>query len=170
MTDSCRIRRFDPALDSIPDLTALLHRAYAPLAEAGMRYLASHQDDEITRSRISKGECWVALDDANIMVGTVVLVPPGVGDPENEYYCRPGVAWFQQFAVEPGLQGQGVGSLMMDHIEGRAGEMQATEIALDTSDQATNLIAMYQKRNYEIVSEADWSITNYRSVIMRKLL
>jgi hypothetical protein len=28
--------------------SALLHRAYAPLAERGMRFLASHQDDAKT--------------------------------------------------------------------------------------------------------------------------
>lgn len=37
--------------DSIPGITEMLHRAYAPLAEAGMRYLASHQDDTMTQER-----------------------------------------------------------------------------------------------------------------------
>jgi hypothetical protein len=32
-------------------LTELLHRAYAPLASRGMRYLARHQDADVTRRR-----------------------------------------------------------------------------------------------------------------------
>jgi hypothetical protein len=38
------IREIDDG-DSFEELTELLHRAYAPLAAAGFRYLATHQDD-----------------------------------------------------------------------------------------------------------------------------
>lgn len=169
MDDAIEIRPFDPDRDSVTEITSLLNRAYKRLADQGMRYLASHQDDTITWSRISKGECYLGVrsEDARI-VATVVFVPPGVGDAECNYYQRPGVAWFQQFAVEPDLQKRGIGSRIMDLIEGRAQELGADEIALDTATTATRLIAMYQKRGYEIVDGADWEVTNYQSVIMRK--
>ena len=60
---------------------------------------------------------------------------------------------------------------MMDFVEERARAIGAHEIALDTSERAKKLIALYTARGYEIVDEADWSVTNYRSVIMsRKLI
>jgi len=41
--------------DSIPELTRLLHRSYGPLAAMGMRFLASHQSDAVTRKRVGGG-------------------------------------------------------------------------------------------------------------------
>lgn len=167
--DSIGIRRFDPAHDEVSAITALLHRAYRPLAEQGMRYLATHQDDSITLDRLMKGEGYLATDSTTLtIVGTVSLIPPGTGDHECPYYNRPGVAWFQQFGVEPKFQGIGIGSRLMDFIENRSWELGAAEIALDTSEHAHQLISMYTKRGYCVVDEADWSITNYRSVIMSR--
>jgi len=45
--------RYVGAADSIDDLTAMLHEAYAPLALAGMRFVASHQDSEATKRRMA---------------------------------------------------------------------------------------------------------------------
>src|SRR4051794_36646698 len=96
--DGASLRRFGHA-DSVAELTALLHRAYAPLAARGMRYLASHQDDAVPRRRISRGECWVAEAGGRI-VGTITL-----RDTEHTkgcpWYDRPDVASFGQFAVDP---------------------------------------------------------------------
>ena len=178
--DGLPIRRIE-ANDSIADLTALLHRAYAPLAAAGMRFLASHQDEAMTRERVANGECYVAVlaggkkgggdgeSAAGRIVGTVVFIPPWVPD-KCAYYSRPEVAWFQQFAVEPEFQRRGVGARLMDVVEARAAQTGAAEIALDTSERATRLIAYYRRRGYEIVDYAQWDVTNYRSVIMRKCL
>ena len=38
--------------DSLLDLTHLLHRAYARLAAMGLRYMATHQSEQVTRERI----------------------------------------------------------------------------------------------------------------------
>jgi hypothetical protein len=40
--------------DDVVAITHLLHEAYAPLAAAGMRYVASHQSPEITRNEWAK--------------------------------------------------------------------------------------------------------------------
>jgi GNAT superfamily N-acetyltransferase len=157
------IRRLEPS-DSIAELTGLLHRAYAPLAEAGMRFLATHQDENVTRRRIAKGECFVALRDGRL-VGTIVLNPGGTTT-GCDYYDRPGVSTVNQFAVEPELQRLGLGSTLMDLVEARAREIGATEIALDTAEPATHLIQYYSRRGYEIVGLTQWEVTNYRSVIM----
>lgn len=162
--------------DSIKDLTELLHRAYKPLAEAGMLYLASHQDETVTINRISKGECYVAVIQEDKVdgikeriVGTVVFVPQWVADDSN-YYKQAQVAWFQQFAVELEFQQQGIGSLLLDTVEMRARELGAAEIALDTSENASALITYYKKRGYKIAAKENWDITNYHSVIMSKTI
>jgi GNAT superfamily N-acetyltransferase len=84
------------------------------------------------------------------------------------YYDRPGVASFHQFAVEPEWQGRGIGSRLLAHVEARAAETGAAEIALDTAEEATHLIALYNRRGYCIVDHADWDETNYVSVIMSR--
>lgn len=159
--------------DSYERLTALLHRAYAPLAARGMRYLASHQDEATTRERAEEGECFVAVerDGAGVerIVGTVTLVGPHVPH-ETPWYDRRDTARFGQFGVEPASQGRGVGRRLMDAIEARASELGAAYLALDTSERATELIRTYRRRGYEIVARHAWDVTNYRSVIMRKAL
>jgi GNAT superfamily N-acetyltransferase len=59
---------------------------------------------------------------------------------------------------------------MMSMIEERAKELGAHEIALDTSEHADDLIKMYEKRGYKHVSHVQWGETNYRSVVLSKVL
>ena len=56
--------------DSIEELTSLLHRAYRRLLDMGLRYWATHQTVDDTRTRIAGGECLVAVLNGRI-VGTV---------------------------------------------------------------------------------------------------
>ena len=175
MTDASRdgealnvtIRRLAPA-DSLADLTALLNRAYRGLLEMGLRYVATWQDERITKRRIEGAECWVAEMDGRL-VGTVTLKPPG-RDGSHPYYEQAGVAKLGQFGVEPSLQGTGLGSRMMDHIEERARELGATELAGDTAEPATHLHAFYERRGYRVVGRISWDMVNYESVIRSKRL
>ena len=45
---------------------------------------------------------------------------------------------------------------MLAHVEARAVETGAAEIALDTAEEAFHLIALYNRRGYCIVDHADW--------------
>src|SRR5665213_221674 len=92
------IRRIGLA-DNISDLTQLLHRAYGALARRGMHFVASHQDDETTRQRISGSECYVAIHDGKL-VGTITWSDAHQTD-GSPWLDRPDVASFGQFAVEP---------------------------------------------------------------------
>jgi GNAT superfamily N-acetyltransferase len=150
------------------ELTELLHRAYAPLAEAGMRFLATHQTVEQTAERCAHGECYVVETDGRL-VGSVNFREPSLTD-GCPWYDRPDVASFGQFAVEPSLQGSGIGSMLLDLAERRARETNAHHLALDTAEPATHLIAYYQKRGYEFVEYTQWDVSNYRSVILSKRL
>src|SRR5690606_16975486 len=124
----------------------LLHRAYARLAEQGMRYLASHQSARETRKRIARGECYVALD-AGRLAGTITLLRPRKirGTP---HYARRDVATFHQFAVDPAYQGRGVGGQLLALAEARAAALGARELAFDTAEHAVALIAFYERRGY----------------------
>jgi GNAT superfamily N-acetyltransferase len=167
-TDEVRIRPLGSG-DSIEALTDLLHRAYAALAAMGFRYVATYQDAGITRARIAKGECHVALLGGSV-VGTVLLIPPGGGSPKCAWYTRPDVAVVSQFAVEPSFQGQGIGRRLLDHAEARALALGAAHVALDTAEGARHLIELYLARGYRHVGTVQWDVTNYRSVVMSKSL
>lgn len=160
------IEAFDPRLHSVAELTALLHEAYASLAALGLRYVATWQGDEITLSRALSGECYLLRCEEGL-VGTVVFRPADrtSGCP---WYDRPEVASFGQFAVRPALQGRGLGSRLLDLCEQRARETGARELACDTAEPAGHLIRFYTRRGYRQVGTADWSSTNYRSVILSK--
>ena len=154
--------------DSIEELTELLHRGYKILADMGLRYLATHQDSETTRRRIDRAECFVAEYRGRI-IATATFNMPGAtsGSP---FLDRDDVGEFQQFAVEPELQQMGIGGLMMDFIENYARKKGVKELSLNTAEQATHLIAWYEKRGYRFIEYTSWDVTNYRSVIMSKTL
>lgn len=152
--------------DSLEDLTYLLHRSYRPLAEMGLRFLATHQSVEQTRSRVESGECFVAELEGNV-IGTITLYTRHHGD-SPEWYRREDVAHFGQFAVDPDHQGKRFGDLLLSHVERRAKELGIRELSLDTSEQAVHLIDYYKRRGWIVVGEADWDVTNYRSLILSK--
>jgi GNAT superfamily N-acetyltransferase len=157
--------------DSIAHLTDLLHRAYKPLADMGLHFVATHQNEKTTRYRIRHG-CFVAQIDGQFdghIVGTIAYQPPGTNY-GCIWYDRNDVGYFGQFAVEPELQRTGIGARLIKHVEDFARDNGACEIAFDTSEQATHLIDYYAKRGYRFVQHVRWDEVNYRSVVMSKRL
>jgi GNAT superfamily N-acetyltransferase len=154
--------------DDIDALTELLHAAYAPLAASGMRFVASHQDAEVTRQRVGKGETIVAVV-GSTLIGTITLAGTEAtgGSP---FYDRPDVASVGQFAVEPSRQGSRIGRMLLQLAELRATEQGAGYLALDTSEHAARLIAFYGRCGFHFVEHHRWSVVNYRSVVMAKAL
>jgi GNAT superfamily N-acetyltransferase len=155
--------------DDLEGLTELLHRAYGQLAELGLRFLATHQNVDTTKSRIAGAECFVAELDG-LIVGTVVF-RDCARTGSCAWYDRPDVASFGQFGVEPSMQGRGIGTSLLSFVEDRAREVGAKELALDTAEPAAHLIALYSKLGYRIVEHVNWGeVVNYSSVIMSKRL
>ena len=154
--------------DALPPITALLHAAYARLAEMGLRYTATHQSDEVTLKRLLRGFPFVAEIDGEI-VATVTLY---ACDPESScgWYRRPEVYSFGQFGVRPDEQGRGLGSRLMRLMEDEARKRGAEELALDTAEGAHHLRDWYGRCGYREVERVDWSSTNYISVILSKTL
>lgn len=152
--------------DSLEELTRLLHAAYKRLGDMGLRFVATYQTVEQTRSRIESGECFVALVNDTI-VGTITLYTEPY-DSSSTWYQRQEVARFGQFGVEPEWQGQGIGNRMIQVIMDRARQLGMKELALDTSEKATHLIEYYQRNGWREVEQIQWDVTNYRSVVMSK--
>lgn len=162
---SFTIRPLAPS-DSLSDITDLLHRAYAPLRQQGLHYIASNQDEATTRRRIARGECFVAESDCRL-VGTVTFRPASETT-GCEWYDRAEVASFEQLAVEPHLQGRGIGGALVEVVEQRTAATGAVEVSLDTSEEAETLIAWYLGRGFRFVQWVRWEVVNYRSVVLSK--
>jgi GNAT superfamily N-acetyltransferase len=122
----------------------------------------------VLADRLSAGETILALDDARI-VGTVTFTRPEAtgGSP---FYDGPDVAGVGQFAVAPSHQRRGIGAILGGRVEQRAREIGARYLALDTSERAAGLIALYQSYGFQQVEHVQWQSVNYRSVVMAKPL
>jgi len=152
--------------DPLPQITAMLHRAYKPLAQQGMRYLASHQDQATTHDRLTNNAALALVAECNNhIIATITLYHH---NPESTapWYTRPDTMCFGQFAVDPAHQAIGLGARLLDTIEAHARSLGAAHLACDTSEHATDLIAMYHRRGYQTVAHTNWDLTNYQSLIL----
>ncbi|MGW6388941.1 GNAT family N-acetyltransferase [Streptomyces sp. NPDC055103] len=159
-------RRFHEG-DSVEELTHLLHRAYADHAAAGRVFFASYQSPQDTTNRLSRGECWVALDGA-ALVGTVTVSAPHT-TPAG-YPALAGGGSFWQLAVDPSQRGTGLGNRLLALAESRIAALGSTEVVIDTSLQAADLVGWYRRRGYAPVGTWRWDVTNYDSVVLAKTL
>ena len=155
--------------DSIEALTALLHRAYAPLGARGLNYTAVDQTSDVTRSRIARGVCLVAVTPDGRLCGTVLYHRTFKGT-ISAWLERDHVAFFGQLGVEPGMQKSGLGAQLIEAVETRARHAGAAEMAVDTAEPATHLVAWYALLGYRPIETVQWRGKKYRSVIMSKTL
>lgn len=153
---------------SFAELTALLHRAYAPLAASGFRFYASHQSEDETRERAGQGTCFVA-EEHGALIGTIVVFPGNAASP-CAWYRNKGVWVFGQFAVEPTRQHTGIGAALLAHAEGEARRCGAQHLACDTAEGAEHLITYYTKHGFSPVGFVRWDDVNYRSIVLSKPL
>ena len=154
--------------DSIVELTALLHRAYARLGAMGLNYTAVDQPPEETAQRLGCGTCFVATRGADL-VGTI-LVHPTYAANDCAWFTRPGVACIHQFAVDPSLQGAGLGRALLRRAEDWARDAGFAEVAMDTAEPATHLVSLYHRLGYATVGTVQWPGKVYRSVVLSKTL
>lgn len=169
MSAGYSIRPFVPESDDVEAITSLLHRAYAPLKEQGMWFVASEQDVETTRKRLLYGEPFVAVENVSgRLLGTITLYAPSP-DQHCEWY-RKSLWHFGQFGVDPCEQGRGIGSALVAQAEEAACALGAREIGLDTAEPAAGLIAFYNRLGYRHVGYTQWGSVSYRSIVLTKSL
>jgi len=142
-----------------------LHRGYKVLADQGMRFLASHQSEEVTKKRLERGSCFVAEQNGKL-VGTITFCD----SKHSEHFSKISDGYFGQYCVDPALRSSGLGSRLLAHVEQLARERTMKTLAFDTSELATDLIAFYERRGYSFVGHVRWPGVNYRSVTMLKHL
>jgi len=183
---SVRVRELRPT-DSYEEITSLLHRAYARQVAMGLQPLAGRQDVETTKKRCSSGRCFVAVMDGvgmdgaergRIAKGTSarerivgIILFHEVEDARGpEWFARPDVDSFSQFAVDPDVQGKGIGQILLEMVERRAREAGAKELGLSMAEPDEQLMSFYLRRGYRFVQHWQWPYTNYRSAILSKTL
>ena len=160
--------------DSLAELTTLLHRAYAPLAAAGLNFTATSQTEAMTQQRLQGAHTWVAICDAKL-VGSITTAGPF--DPNAQgwahalpWFYRQDVAHFHQYAVAPALQGQGVGAALLQAAEAWARSQGYRAMLLDTAMPAAALRLRYARAGYADIASLQWQGKTYRSVVMLKPL
>lgn len=142
----------------------MLHRAYAPLAERGLKFTATHQTAEVTKRRLDGGIAFVAEDNGRV-VGTLTLYRP-----EERFgvplYREEKVWHIGQYGVEPDWKGRGIGRALHAAAVDLARKEGAKKLALDTAAPAAELIETYQRWGYAVVDRMKFDSVNYESVIL----
>lgn len=164
------IERYRPGVDDLGELTELLHRAYAPLLDAGMNYIAATQSVEITRQRLAAASAsWIARANGRI-IGTVCYHSRVTHEGRPQWFALEGIGVFAQFAVEPELQKRGIGYELLSAVEQSAIAEGKSELACDTAVPATHLREYYARNGFREVAMHRWPHATYTSVILSKKL
>ncbi|MBV8468165.1 MAG: GNAT family N-acetyltransferase [Burkholderiales bacterium] len=154
--------------DSPEELTELLHRAFAHLAEMGLRCASAYQPPEGTLARLLQGCSFVAVDNGRL-VGAISVYHPEF-DSDSSVYRERGVASVHQFGVDPAYQGFGVGDALLRLAECEAKRQGYTALALDTPEPAQHLHRFYMHMGFSIVESLRFAGREYLSVVLKKHL
>jgi ribosomal protein S18 acetylase RimI-like enzyme len=146
----------------VPNIRLLVNSSYKELADMGLNYTATYQDEQITLERISKGRAFL-LEKEGTLLGTVLLK-------RENWFTGKNSAYVSQLAVAPTMKRQRLGSLLMDLCEDLAIKEGFESIQLDTAKPAQHLVSWYKKRGYKIVGETHWEGKTYESWIFEKSL
>jgi GNAT superfamily N-acetyltransferase len=159
------VRRLQPG-DSLDDLTSMLHRAFAPLGRRGWNCPCADQAPSMTRKRVARGDCFVAVADRKI-VGTITLQAADPSASIQRYRCAD-VASIHQFAVDPCYQGAGIGHALMQVAATWARARQYAELALDTPAPAGELRNYYARQGFKSIGLVQLADRTYESAVMAK--
>ena len=155
--------------DDLVAITDLVHEAYLPHSQSGLRYWGTHQTVDDTAKRIRSGTALLMLDEDQY-VGIVIVRPPQPAS-AVPLYRQPNVWSISQFCVSPKYKGRGNGRKLHEKALSFAASAGAEFMALDTAKPAKGLIAMYQNWGYSVVGSCDWRPhTNYESVLMKRAI
>lgn len=154
--------------DCLEHLTGMLHRAFFRIGEMGIPCSCVNQAPEVTRQRVARGHCFVALS-GELIVGTITLYASDARS-DSAHYRDTRVASVRQLGVDPLFQGKGVGSALLGLAENRARRYGYAGLALDTPEPASHLIDYYQRQGFRIVETLQFAGRPYRSVVFAKSL
>jgi ribosomal protein S18 acetylase RimI-like enzyme len=138
----------------------LVNEAYQELAELGLNFTGTYQDDAMTLHRMQGKEVILAIME-NELVGTISLERRQTSGGDQLLYIS-------QLAVAPRYKRSGVGRFLLNHAEVRAQEQGITRLQLDTAAPAQHLVRLYASLGYHVIDEVQWDQKTYRSYIMEK--
>lgn len=161
------LRRFE--LNDVPQLTHLLHRAYAELGALGLNFTAVDQSEETTLRRATGGATWVLEEAGRFMATMTISWPPEqqIQDLTSEASVD-NRAWLNQLAVDPSHRGEGLARRLRDSGFEWCRQRGAASVGLDTAKPAKHLVELYSSWGFEEVDEVQWPGKTYSSVIMTR--
>lgn len=129
----------------------LLVAAYAPSGmPPGAPYWAALRD---TATRTRDAEVWVAELDGTV-VGTVTWAGHGSGQRE---IAREDEAEFRMLAVDPAVQGRGVGRALLAAVVARARQDGYAALVLCSATWMTTAHRLYARAGFDRIPERDWT-------------
>lgn len=146
----------------VPELRRLVNSAYQQLADLGLNFTGTYQDEKITRERMQNNDVYLAFA-KDELIGTISL------EVETHKGVLP-VLYLTQLAVAPKCKRQGLGRTLLRLAEEKAREKGICRLQLDTAAPATHLVKLYLSQGFEIIEEIQWRGKTYRSYIMEKYL
>jgi len=141
-------------------LLSLTHRAYAANKALGFNFYGTRETMDDMREVFGAKALWKLVENGRL-IGTTRL---------QEYPDQPGVLYVNRMCVEPAEQKRGLGKRLMDFAEDEAVRRGLRAVRLDTAKLFERLVEWYLRLGYVVISETQWDVTNYRSVIMEKRL
>lgn len=149
--------------EDAPAITQLVNEAYRELADMGLNFTGTFQDETITIERMKDAEVYLMHRNGEL-IASMNLSVKELDDSEDR--C----IYIHQLAVKPDQKRQGIGSYLMNLAEARASASGVGLIELDTAIPAKHLVSMYQRRGFVAIKEVHWDGKTYRSYIMEKRL
>lgn len=147
----------------VSNVRRLVNEAYQELAQLGLNYTATYQDETVTLERMEKGRCFLLID-AGQIIGTIIFYD------HDHLQRQKKCAYLGQFGIDPRYKRKGLGTLLMNYVEELAAKEGYESIQLDTAKPATHLVDWYLKRKYQIIAEEQWEGKTYQSWIFEKEL
>lgn len=147
-------------LSEAGEIRHIVNAAYKELADMGLNYTATYQSEEETKWRMTGGRTLI-VQDGERAIGTIHMR-------EKNYFTARRSAYLGQFGFLPDYKGRGLGSRVMDFVEGVARREEFECIQLDTAKPAKHLVELYLKRGYRIVGETHFEGKTYESWIFEK--
>jgi ribosomal protein S18 acetylase RimI-like enzyme len=116
--------------------------------------LLADPSEELVRSYIKRGQCWIAKVD-NEVVGVYVLLE-----------TRPETVELVNVAVREDMQGKGIGKKLVLHAVETARQLGFRTMELGTGNSSIGQLGLYQKCGFRIVGvDLDFFVRHYTQPI-----
>jgi len=148
--------------EDAPALRKLLNTAYKELADLGLNYTATYQDEAETRKQIENYRVFVLFAEDELIAT--------INAREENWFTNRKSLYVGKFAVQPHLKGKGLGALLMKFIEDTAKTENYESVQLDTAKPAEHLVNLYQRAGYKVIGETHFEGKTYDSWIFEKVL